>query len=86
MPSDAELMKIAIDDLNNSSLFLEDRLRALEELLTLVEPIDNANDVRKLAAWILGKACQNNPVVQKQVLDFGILAKLLEMVKSDAVE
>ncbi|XP_021765577.1 nucleotide exchange factor SIL1-like isoform X1 [Chenopodium quinoa] len=106
MPSDAELMKIAIDDLNNSSLSLEDRLRALEELLTLVEPIDNANDlnklgglaavirqldnaepdVRKLAAWVLGKACQNNPVVQKQVLDFGILAKLLEMVKSDAVE
>lgn len=43
MPSDAELMKVAIDDLNNISISLEDRLRALEELLVLVEPIDNAN-------------------------------------------
>lgn len=43
MPSDAQLMQIAIDDLNNSSLSLEDRERALKELLILVEPIDNAN-------------------------------------------
>lgn len=43
MPSDAQLMQIAIDDLNNSSLSLEDRQRALNELLILVEPIDNAN-------------------------------------------
>lgn len=43
MPSDAQLMQIAIDDLNNSSLSLEDRQRALQELLILVEPIDNAN-------------------------------------------
>jgi hypothetical protein len=43
MPSDAQLMQIAIDDLNNFSLSLEDRQRALQELLILVEPIDNAN-------------------------------------------
>jgi hsp70-interacting protein len=43
MPSDADLMKIAIADLNNSSISLEDRHRALQELLVLVEPIDNAN-------------------------------------------
>ncbi|KAK6139101.1 hypothetical protein DH2020_027162 [Rehmannia glutinosa] len=42
-PSDAKLMKIAIDDLNNLSLPLEDRHRALQELLILAEPIDNAN-------------------------------------------
>ncbi|CAK9178781.1 unnamed protein product [Ilex paraguariensis] len=42
MPSDAQLMQIAIDDLNNSSLPLEDHHRALQELLILVEPIDNA--------------------------------------------
>lgn len=42
-PSDPELMQIAIADLNNSSLSLEDRKRALDELLILVEPIDNAN-------------------------------------------
>ena len=43
MPSDVQLMQIAIDDLNNSTLSLEDRQRALEELLILVEPVDNAN-------------------------------------------
>lgn len=43
MPSDAQLMQVAIDDLKNSSLSLEDRQRALQELLILVEPIDNAN-------------------------------------------
>lgn len=45
MPSDAQLMQIAIDDLNNSTLSLEDCQRALQELLILVEPIDNANGV-----------------------------------------
>jgi len=43
MPSDAELMKIAIRDLNNVSTSVEDRHRALQELLELVESIDNAN-------------------------------------------
>lgn len=43
MPSDAQLMQTALNDLNNSSLSLEDQHRALEELLILVEPIDNSN-------------------------------------------
>lgn len=46
MPSDAQSMQISLDDLNNSSLSLEDHLRALQELLLLVEPIDNANGKR----------------------------------------
>ncbi|GAV77412.1 Fes1 domain-containing protein [Cephalotus follicularis] len=105
-PSDAQLIQIAIGDLDNSSLSLEDRLRALQELLILVEPIDNANDlnklggfaviikelnhpdtdVRKISAWILGKASQNNPIIQKQVLELGALTKLMKMVKSSFVE
>jgi nucleotide exchange factor SIL1 len=51
MPSDADLMKIAIADLNNSSISLEDRQRALEELLILVEPIDNANGKSPLSFY-----------------------------------
>lgn len=106
MPSDAQLMQIAIDDLNNSSLPSEYHHRALQELLILVEQIDNANDLHKLgglsviirelnnpdpeirttSAWILGKASQNNPVVQKQVLELGGLAKLMKMVKSSFLE
>lgn len=42
MPSDAQLMQIAVNDLDNSSLPLEHHQRALEELLVLVEHIDNA--------------------------------------------
>lgn len=104
MPSDAQSMQISLDDLNNSSLSLEDHLRALQELLLLVEPIDNANDLCKLgglgviirhlnhpdldirinSAWVLGKASQNNPYVQKQVLELGALAKLMKMVKSSS--
>ncbi|KAA8532230.1 hypothetical protein F0562_032263 [Nyssa sinensis] len=105
-PSDAQLMQVAIDDLNNLSLPLEDHHRALQELLILVEPIDNANDLHKLgglpvvirelnnpdpemrttSAWILGKASQNNPLVQKQVLELGALMKLMKMVKSSSIE
>lgn len=43
LPSDAELMRIAIADLSNISASFEQRSRALNELLVLVEPIDNAN-------------------------------------------
>ncbi|XP_011004315.1 PREDICTED: hsp70 nucleotide exchange factor FES1 [Populus euphratica] len=106
MPSDAELMHMAIDDLNNSSSSSEDRQRALQELLILVEPLDNANDlnklgglaiviqeldhpdqdIRRLSAWVLGKACQNNALVQKQILELGALSKLIKMVKSSSIE
>ncbi|KAG2329214.1 hypothetical protein Bca52824_000394 [Brassica carinata] len=106
MPSDAKLMQIAVSDLKNASLSLEDRHRALHELLILVEPIDNANDlsksgglkvvagelnhsdseVRKLAAWVVGKASQNNPFVQAQVLEFGALTTLIKMVNSTSTE
>nr|AFK49630.1 unknown [Medicago truncatula] len=106
MLSDAELMKIAIKDLNNASTSLEDRYRALLELLELVEPLDNANDLNKLgglhavtqelkhydsgiratAAWVLGKASQNNPTFQQQVLELGVLSRLIAMVKSSSIE
>ncbi|XP_008801182.2 hsp70 nucleotide exchange factor FES1 isoform X2 [Phoenix dactylifera] len=106
MPSDAELMQTAISDLNNSSISLEDRQCALNELLILVEPIDNANDLDKLgglvavirelhhsdpeirttSAWILGKASQNNALVQNQILAYGVLTKLMKMVNSSFTE
>ncbi|CAN6217218.1 unnamed protein product [Urochloa humidicola] len=98
-PSDAELMKIAIANLNNSSASLEDRKCALQELFVLVEPIDNANDLEKLgglipliqelnnanegirttSAWVLGKASQNNALVQNQILRYGALERLVKM-------
>ncbi|KAL2609933.1 hypothetical protein R1flu_028506 [Riccia fluitans] len=122
MSSDADLMKVAIADLHNVSLSVEARKRALEELLILVEPIDNANDLNKLgglvtvikeldreevelraaAAAVLAVASQNNPVVQAQVrtrlirlenlmvpitlLRYGVLPKLMKMVRSSSSE
>ncbi|WCJ38938.1 ARM repeat superfamily protein [Euphorbia peplus] len=106
IPSDAQLLQISIDDLNNSSLPLEHHHRALQDLLILVEPIHNANDLSKLgglnvlmeelnhpdsdirttSAWVLGKACQNNVVVQKQVLELGGVHKLMQMVNSTSPE
>lgn len=53
MPSDAQLIQIAIDDLNNSTLSLEDSQRALQELLILVEPIDNANGVLSFSHFMV---------------------------------
>lgn len=52
-PSDAQLIQIAIDDLNNSTLSLEDSQRALQELLILVEPIDNANGVLSFSHFMV---------------------------------
>lgn len=102
MKSDADLMKISLADLQNNSSPAADRQRALQELLQLVEPIDNAMDLNKLgglvvvigeldrdegdlrttAAWVLGKASQNNPVVQNQLLRLGALPKIMMMVRS----
>lgn len=106
MPSNAELMKVAIADLLNESVSRENQLRALYELLQLVEPIYNANDlhkigglaaltialqhsdseVRAMGAWVVGKAAQNNPTVQKQVLDEGMLNHLFRMTDAHDVE
>ncbi|KAK3003599.1 hypothetical protein RJ639_019845 [Escallonia herrerae] len=56
-PSVAQLMQIALDELRNSSLPMEDRRRALQDLLVLVEPIDNAIDLHKLGglAVVMGE-------------------------------
>lgn len=106
MPSVADLVKIAIADLQNISLAVDNRRQALQELLELVESIDNANDLHKLgglvviieelsrgeedlrilAAWVLGKASQNNVVVQDQLLELGILPKLIQMARSSSAE
>jgi hsp70-interacting protein len=57
MPSDAELMKIAIADLVNSTTSTDERQRALDELLILVEPIDNANGELGLSLTYFIKRC-----------------------------
>ena len=47
IPSNADLMKIVVDDLKNSSISLEDRQHELQELLILVEPICHSPKKKK---------------------------------------
>uniref|UniRef100_A0A6N2JWX3 Nucleotide exchange factor Fes1 domain-containing protein n=1 Tax=Salix viminalis TaxID=40686 RepID=A0A6N2JWX3_SALVM len=75
MPSDAQLMQIAIDDLNNSSSSLEDRQRALQELLILVEPLDNANDLNKLGGLAIVIQELNHPDPDTRRLSAWVLGK-----------
>eukprot|EP00897_Mesotaenium_endlicherianum_P002898 jgi/Mesen1/2636/ME000166S01751 len=107
MPSDAEMMAVAIADVRNFSRIAEEALlHALQELSLLVEPIDNANNLHKLGgiealegalasesarvrtevAWVLGKAAQNNPTVQSQYVEAGLLPKLMAMVASSSLD
>ncbi|PON91741.1 Coatomer beta subunit [Trema orientale] len=77
MPSDAELMQIAINDLlnNSSNLSLQDRHRALQELLILVEPIHNANDLNKLGGLAVVIRELNHPDPHTRTLAAWILGK-----------
>ncbi|KAG5228062.1 hsp70 nucleotide exchange factor FES [Salix suchowensis] len=107
MPSDAELMRMAIDDLNNSSSswgIANVRCRSFSYLLShltmqmvnlnklgglamVIQELDHPDqDIRRLSAWVLGKACQNNAAVQKQILELGALTKLIKMVQSTSIE
>lgn len=46
-------------------------LGKLGGLAVLIHELNHIDpEVRKVAAWILGKASQNNPIVQKQVLPY----------------
>ncbi|CAN1812944.1 Hsp70 nucleotide exchange factor fes1 [Linum perenne] len=75
MPSDAQMMQTALDDLNNSSLSTEDRHRALQELLILVEPIDNANDLNKLGGLALVVRELNHPESEIRTISAWVIGK-----------
>ncbi|KAL6975021.1 hypothetical protein U1Q18_023816 [Sarracenia purpurea var. burkii] len=56
-------------------------------LSVIIKELNNLDpEMRTTSAWILGKASQNNPIVQKQVLGLGGLKKLMKMVKSSFLE
>jgi len=43
-------------------------LNKLGGLAIVIQELNHPDpDIRRLSAWVLGKAYQNNPVVQKQV-------------------
>ncbi|KAL8228203.1 hypothetical protein R6Q57_015807 [Mikania cordata] len=69
----------AIDNAND--------LHKLGGLSVIIRELTNSDSgIRTICAWIIGKASQNNPVVQEQVLELGGLPTLIMMVKSSFTE
>lgn len=86
-PSEAELMKAAMEVLHSDESDLENKLIAFDNFEQLIESIDNANnleplglwtpliqllkheeaDMRRMAAWCVGTAVQNNEKAQDKV-------------------
>jgi hypothetical protein len=100
-PSDADLMKAAIEVISSSDteISLDDKLIAFDNFEQLIESLDNANnianlglwtplleqlkheerEIRKMAAWCVGTAVQNNVKTQERLLAVGGLPHLVEM-------
>lgn len=86
-PSEADLMKAAMEVLHSNEADLENKLVAFDNFEQLIESIDNANnleplglwsplvqllkhdeaDMRRMAAWCIGTAVQNNEKAQDKV-------------------
>lgn len=86
-PSDADLMKAAMEALRSDEVDLENKMIAFDNFEQLLENIDNANnmeplglwtplvellrheeaDMRRMAAWCVGTAVQNNEKAQDKV-------------------
>ncbi|CAJ1965520.1 unnamed protein product [Sphenostylis stenocarpa] len=62
-------------------------LNKLGGLVAVTKELNHSDPgIRTVAAWVLGKASQNNPIVQQQVMEIGVLSKLMKMVNSNSVE
>jgi hypothetical protein len=86
-PSDADLMKAAMEALYSDEVDLENKMIAFDNFEQLIESIDNANnleplglwtplvellkheeaEMRRMAAWCIGTAVQNNEKAQDKV-------------------
>ncbi|EAS37435.3 hsp70-like protein [Coccidioides immitis RS] len=102
-PSDADLMKAAMEVVSDDFATLENKLIAFDNFEQLIENLDNANNMgvlglwtplvealsdaepqmRKMAAWCIGTAVQNNEMAQNKLLDFKAVPKLLSLAKTD---
>ncbi|BDD61807.1 hsp70 nucleotide exchange factor fes1 [Monascus purpureus] len=102
-PSEAELMKAAMEALHSEEVDLENKLIAFDNFEQLVESVDNANnmeplglwsplvklleheeaEMRRMAAWCVGTAVQNNEKAQDRLLVLNALPTLVSMSVSD---
>lgn len=99
-PSDADLMRDAMQAICSPDISLADKMTAFDNLEQLIENLDNANnmeplglwtpllaqldnaesDMRRMAAWCVGTAVQNNAKSQERLLAMDGVRKLAELV------
>ncbi|KAF9883298.1 hsp70 nucleotide exchange factor fes1 [Aspergillus nanangensis] len=102
-PTEADLMKAAMEAIHSDEVDLENKLIAFDNFEQLVESIDNANnleplglwtplvnllqheeaDLRRMAAWCLGTAVQNNEKAQDKLVVLNALSPLVAMATTD---
>ncbi|KKK12751.1 putative Hsp70 nucleotide exchange factor (Fes1) [Aspergillus ochraceoroseus] len=102
-PSDADLMKAAMEALHSDEVDLENKMIAFDNFEQLLESIDNANnleplglwtplvqllqheeaDMRRMAAWCVGTAVQNNEKAQDKLIVFNALPTLVSLSTKD---
>ncbi|KAJ5180301.1 Hsp70 nucleotide exchange factor fes1 [Penicillium capsulatum] len=103
-PSEAELMKAAMEVLHSNESDLENKLIAFDNFEQLIESIDNANnleplglwtpliqllkhedaDMRRMAAWCVGTAVQNNTKAQDKLVVMNAIPTLVSTATSDS--
>ncbi|KAL2258578.1 hypothetical protein VTK26DRAFT_8078 [Humicola hyalothermophila] len=106
-PSEAELMKAAMEVIQDPGAALDDKLTAFDNFEQLIESLDNANnleplslwtplvgllshptepELRRMAAWCVGTAVQNNARTQERLLAVGGLPPLVELALAEGEE
>ncbi|KAJ5778977.1 Armadillo-like helical [Penicillium paradoxum] len=103
-PSEADLMRAAMEVAHDNESDLENKLIALDNFEQMIEGIDNANnieplglwaplikllkhdeaEIRRMAAWCVGTAVQNNPKSQDKVVVLNILPDLVSLATTDS--
>ncbi|KAL4782269.1 Hsp70 nucleotide exchange factor fes1 [Aspergillus varians] len=102
-PSDADLMKAAMEALRSDEVDLENKLIAFDNFEQLIESIDNANnlapmglwtplvellkheeaEMRRMAAWCVGTAVQNNEKAQDKIIVTNAIPILVSLSTQD---
>lgn len=102
-PSEAELMRAAMEVITDSTTDLENKLIAFDNFEQLIESLDNANnleplslwtpllsvlaheeqELRRMAAWCVGTAVQNNVRSQERLLAMGGIPSLVALAIRD---
>lgn len=103
-PSEADLMRAAMEVAHDNESDLENKLIALDNFEQLIEGIDNANnlepmglwtplvkllkheeaDIRRMAAWCVGTAVQNNPKAQDKLVLLNVIPDLVSLATSES--